>query len=125
LKKNITNDTNEFLKTCVNLLEDKHVIDIKVYDVREKSSITDFFLVGSVRNDRQMKAAGGNLVRQLKKLGIKSSHKDGEMDNTWVVLDFIDCIIGLLNCWIIELLDYWIIGLFDLPTFRPFDFLTF
>jgi len=97
LIKKIAKDTNELIKTCVNLLEDKHVIDIKIYDVREKSSITDFFLIGSVRNDRQMKAAGGNLVRQLKKLGIKSSHKDGEMDNTWVVLDFIDCIIHLFT----------------------------
>ncbi len=97
MQNKISKDTKELLKTCVNLLEDKHVIDIKGYDVRGKSSITDFFLIGSVRNDRQMKAAGGNLIRQLKKLGIKSSHKDGEMDNTWVVLDYIDCIIHLFT----------------------------
>ena len=83
------------LEKCVELLSDKHVSDMRAYDVRGVSSITDFFLIGSVNNDRQMKAAGGNLTRQLKKLGIKPFHKDGEMQNSWVVLDYLDCIVHL------------------------------
>lgn len=93
-KKNKYEGEN-LLKLCVELLSDKHVFDLKAFDVREVSSITDFFLIGSVNNDRQMKAAGGNLTRQLKKLGIKPLHKDGEMQSSWVVLDYLDCIVHL------------------------------
>ncbi len=83
------------LNACVELLSDKHVFNLQAFDVRDVSSITDFFLIGSVNNDRQMKAAGGNLTRQLKKQGIKPLHKDGEMQNSWIVLDYLDCIIHL------------------------------
>ncbi len=85
----------DLLKVCVELLSDKHVFNLQAFDVRGVSSITDFFLIGSVNNDRQMKAAGGNLTRQLKKQGIKPFHKDGEMQNSWIVLDYLDCIVHL------------------------------
>ncbi len=96
MSKKIIYEGETLLNKCVELLSDKHVFDLQAYDVRGVSSITDFFLIGSVNNDRQMKAAGGNLTRQLKKLGIKPLHKDGEMqDNSWVVLDYLDCIVHL------------------------------
>ena len=85
----------DLLKLCVELLSDKHVFNLQAFDVRGVSSITDFFLIGSVNNDRQMKAAGENLTRQLKKQGIKPFHKDGGMQNSWIVLDYLDCIVHL------------------------------
>lgn len=88
----------ELLKQCVQLLGDKHVVDLRGYDVRGVSSITDYYLVGSVRNDRQMKAAGQNLTRQLKLMGAHALHKDGELNSsTWVALDYIDCIVHLFT----------------------------
>lgn len=95
MPKKIKYENENLLKKCVELLSDKHVFDLKAYDVRGKSSITDFFLIGSVNNDRQMKAAGYNLTKQLKKLGVKPFHKDGETQNFWVVLDYLDCIVHL------------------------------
>ena len=86
------------LKLCAQLLGDKHVDNLRAYDVRGVSSITDYYLVGSVRNDRQMKAAGQNLTRQLKRQGIHALHKDGELSsNSWVVLDYLDCIVHLFD----------------------------
>ncbi len=87
----------DLLAQCHLLLQDKHVLDLRAYDVRGRSAITDFYLVGSVRNDRQMKAAGQNLTRQLKKLGVRALHKDGEMGSAWIVLDFVDCIVHLFT----------------------------
>lgn len=87
----------ELLAHCCVLLQDKHVLNLRAYDVRNLSTITDFYLVGSVRNDRQMKAAGQNLTRQLKKLGVRAMHKDGEFGSSWIVLDFVDCIVHLFT----------------------------
>ena len=86
------------LKLCAQLLGDKHVDNLRAYDVRGVSPITDYYLVGSVRNERQMKAAGQNLTRQLKRQGIHAFHKDGELSgNSWVVLDYLDCIVHLFD----------------------------
>lgn len=87
----------DLLAQCCLLLQDKHVINLRAYDVRGRSAITDFYLVGSVRNDRQMKAAGQNLTRQLKKLGVRAMHKDGTMGSAWIVLDYVDCIVHLFT----------------------------
>ena len=87
------------LTLCMQLLGDKHVDDLRAYDVRGVSTITDYYLVGAVRNERQMKAAGQNLTRQLKLTGIHAMHKDGELaSNSWVVLDYVDCIVHLFSC---------------------------
>ncbi len=88
----------ELVALCVKLLEDKHVQNLCAYDVREHSSITDYYLVGAVRNPRQMKAAGDNLTRQLKKRGVRMIHQDGQTtDNSWVVLDYLECIVHLFT----------------------------
>ncbi|NLF38295.1 ribosome silencing factor [bacterium] len=87
----------ELLELCATLLGDKHVLDMHAYDMRGRSSITDFYLVGTVRNSRQMKAAAVNLTQQLKKLGVRPLHRDGGMLSTWVVLDYLDCIVHLFT----------------------------
>jgi ribosome-associated protein len=81
----------------VRLLQDKHVLALRGYDVRGVSSITDYYLVGAVRNERQMKAAGQNVTRQLKKRGVHALHRDGSMHGPWVVLDYVDCIVHLFT----------------------------
>ena len=73
------------------------MFDIRAYDVRGISSITDYLVVGTVRNDRQMQAAAQNLTRQLKKLGVRPLHADCEMQNIWIVLDYVDCIVHLFT----------------------------
>ena len=98
MAKSVYPEGKEILQKCLHLLDDKHVIDLRAYDVRGESPITDYFLVGGVRNERQMKAAGQNLVRQLKLQGIKPYHTDGPLNSTtWVVLDYVDCIIHLFS----------------------------
>ena len=98
MAKSVYPEGKEILQKCLHLLDDKHVIYLRAYDVRGESPITDYFLVGGVRNERQMKAAGQNLVRQLKLQGIKPYHTDGPLNSTtWVVLDYVDCIIHLFS----------------------------
>ena len=86
----------EIVFTYRSLLEDKQVSDIKIYDVRGFSPITDFFIVGSVRNERQMQAAGQNLLKELKDLGVKPYSADETLSgSTWVAVDLVDTIVQI------------------------------
>jgi len=87
----------ELLNLCIRHLADKHISDLRAYDVQGVSSLTDFYLVGTARNERQMKAAGQNLTRQLKKHGVRALHQDGQLSGAWVVLDYVDCIVHLFS----------------------------
>ena len=88
----------EIVFTYRKLLEDKLVSDIKIYDVRGFSPITDFFIVGSVRNERQMQAAGQNLLKELKGMGVKPYSADETLSgNNWVAVDLVDVIVHLFT----------------------------
>lgn len=88
----------EIVFTYRSLLEDKQVSDIKIYDVRGFSPITDFFIVGSVRNERQMQAAGQNLLKELKGMGVKPYSADETLSgNNWVAVDLVDVIVHLFT----------------------------
>ncbi|MBR5946836.1 ribosome silencing factor [bacterium] len=88
----------EIVFTYRKLLEDKQVSDIKIYDVRGFSPITDFFVVGSVRNERQMQAAGQNLLKELKNMGVKPYSADETLSgNNWVAVDLVDVIVHLFT----------------------------
>jgi len=88
----------EIVFTYRKLLEDKQVSDIKIYDVRGFSPITDFFIVGSVRNERQMQAAGQNLLKELKGMGVKPYSADETLSgNNWVAVDLVDVIVHLFT----------------------------
>ena len=88
----------EIVFTYRSLLEDKQVSDIKIYDVRGFSPNTDFFIVGSVRNERQMQAAGQNLLKELKGMGVKPYSADETLSgNNWVAVDLVDVIVHLFT----------------------------
>jgi len=98
MPKNAIKKNDNLVKDCTAALEEKQVANIAVYDVRGKSPITDYFIVGTVKNERQAKAAGQNLLRQLKNIGVKPFHSDTVLDSsTWTVIDYIDVIIHLFT----------------------------
>lgn len=85
----------EIVTLAVSAIEDKLGKDVKVYDVRGKSSITDFFLVASAASAPQLKAISQSISVGLKQEGVMAHRKGGEPDSGWIVLDYIDMVIHL------------------------------
>ena len=57
-------EKKEFL---VKRLDELKISDIKVLDVRKKSSIADYIIIGSGTSDRQIESAIGYIRSDLKK----------------------------------------------------------
>ena len=70
-------------------LEDNKAADVKTYDVRGKSGITDFFVVATGAAAPHLKA----LVRELP----KAQRLSGEPDSGWVVADYIDVVVHVFS----------------------------
>jgi ribosome-associated protein len=67
---------------------EKKAWDPVVIDVREQTSIADYFVICEGETDRQVRAIADGMVeaakaKQLRPLGI-----DGQTDATWILLDF-------------------------------------
>jgi ribosome-associated protein len=63
--------------------------DIKVYDVRGKSGITDFFVVATGAAAPHLKA----LVKALP----KAYRTAGDPDSGWIVSDFVDVVVHVFS----------------------------
>jgi len=90
-KKTVKKDpTLEVVKTCFKALDDKKAEDIKVFDVRGKSPITNYFIVASATSEPHLRALSNELEKTLKDLGVKAVGRDFNTGSGWVVVDAFD-----------------------------------
>ncbi len=67
---------------------DKKAWDCVVLDVREKTSLADYFVICEGETDRQVRAIADGMVAAAKKLDRRPLGVDGYEDAGWVLLDF-------------------------------------
>jgi ribosome-associated protein len=72
---------------------DKLAVDIVAFDVSEQLAVADAFLVCSAPNDRQVRAIVDAIQERLAAQGVKPAHREGERENRWVLLDYLDVVV--------------------------------
>ena len=76
---------------------DKQADRIVVLDVRELIVITDFFIIVSGTNERQVKTIAEDVEKALRDLGAKPVRREGEAGASWLLLDFIDVVVHVFE----------------------------
>lgn len=71
----------------------KKAENMKILDLHEISSFTDYFVVCSGHSDRQVQAIADSIVIQLKEDGFSPISVEGYREGRWVVVDFGDVVI--------------------------------
>ena len=71
--------------------------DVKVLDLRNLTTMTDYFIICSADSDTQVKAIADEVDGGLREEGIKSWHKEGYKALPWVLLDFVDVIVHVFK----------------------------
>ena len=72
---------------------DRLATNIVAFDVSEQLSITDVFLIASGRNERQVGAIVDAVEEALLAVGVKAARREGERENRWVLLDYLDFVV--------------------------------
>lgn len=67
--------------------------DIVALDVSEKLAITDIFLIISAANERQVGAVVDAVDEALFTAGTKRTRREGERENRWVLLDYLEVVV--------------------------------
>jgi ribosome-associated protein len=78
---------------AVRAAEDKKVADLVVLDLRKASGFTDYFVIGSGANARQVRAIADAVVEALSGDGVKPAHIEGYDRAEWILLDYFDFIV--------------------------------
>lgn len=77
--------------------ESKKALDVKVLNLQEISSFTDFFLICSGTNPRQNHAISDEIGEQLASLGIKPVSTEGYQSANWILMDYGDFVIHVFS----------------------------
>jgi len=85
------------LDLAVDALDELKAIDLKVLDVRELTSVTDYMVIASGNSDRQVKALADNLVQKAKDGGHRPLGIEGDQAAEWVLVDLVDVVVHVMS----------------------------
>jgi ribosome-associated protein len=90
-------ELDERICTALRAASDKKALDLVVLDLREIASFTDYFLITSGTNVRQVQAIADEVVEQLKKQGTRAARVEGYNTAEWVLVDYGDFILHVFE----------------------------
>jgi ribosome-associated protein len=78
---------------AIGAAEDKKAVDLVVLDLRKAAGFTDFFVMASGTNTRQVRAIADGVMEALAEEGVKPAHVEGYDRSEWILLDYFDFIV--------------------------------
>jgi len=86
-------ELDERVRLALHAAGEKKAHDLVVLDLREVASFTDYFVIASGTNVRQVQAVADEVQEQLRRrLGVKPARVEGYNSAEWVLLDYGDFI---------------------------------
>ena len=73
---------------CARAALDKKAENLKLLDLTELSSFTEYFVICSGTSDRQVQAIADAVADAMKQEGVQCLAQDGYSEGRWVVMDF-------------------------------------
>ena len=83
------------VERAIRAAEDKKAIELVVLDLRKAAGFTDFFVICSGTNPRQIRAIADATVEALADDGVKPAHVEGYDRSEWILLDYFDFIVHI------------------------------
>ena len=77
---------------AVDAAANKKAEDIVLLDIRELTSMADYFVICSASSDRQLKSVVEGIEQDLNGEGVRPVHVEGDQGSGWVLVDFGDVI---------------------------------
>lgn len=90
---------------CAKAADETKAENIHIWDMRGVSNLTDFVVLCSGTSMPQLRAILRDVADKVQEVhGVKPTHTEGKADTRWVVLDFIDVVVHVMDQ---ELRDYY------------------
>lgn len=87
----------ELAEKILKILEDKKGIDIVNIDIKEKSSLADYFIIASGTSNTHIKALADNVEEELKKENIYPNKIEGYNTGIWILMDYGEVVIHIFT----------------------------
>ena len=85
------------IRLALHAAVDKKAIDLTVLDLRGVATFTDYFIIATGANKRQMQAVADEIVEQLKRRGSPAARVEGYRAAEWILIDYGDFIVHVFD----------------------------
>jgi ribosome-associated protein len=83
------------IKAAIAAADDKQARDLVVLDLAKADGFTDYFVICSGTNPRQIRAIADGVMEALAVDGGKPAHVEGYERSEWILLDYFDFIVHI------------------------------
>ncbi len=90
-------EANKTAQVVIDSLTSRKAYDIVKIDVKEKTSLADYFIIASARSTTQVKSLAEFCEAKAEEAGAKVLRKEGIQDGRWAIIDFGDVILHIFN----------------------------
>jgi ribosome-associated protein len=92
-KKKLTGEIAKAVRAAL----DKKAMEVVVLDLRQTPAFTDFFLLCSGQNQRQVHAIADAVEEALRAAKVRPNHVEGYDRGDWVLMDFFSFIVHVFT----------------------------
>lgn len=89
--------TEKMLKIITESADNRGGADIQVLDIRNKTSIADYFVIVSGNSTPQLNAIAEEIDDNMAKEGFETYHNEGNGQSRWIILDYADIIVHIFR----------------------------
>ncbi len=91
-------DSRRLALLCRELADNKKAENIVILDVRELSSVTDYFVIAAGTSEPHLRAIVDEIADRLREdYDLRPKAIDGTLKAAWVVLDYFDVIVHVMR----------------------------
>ena len=85
------------VETAARAALDKKAEDIVALDLRPAASFTDYFLLASGANQKQILAIADAVLETLRAAGLRPNHTEGYPRQEWILLDYAGLVVHVFT----------------------------
>ena len=90
-------ESKDLAEKIVSVLLEKSGIDVRLYYVKEASSVTDYYVNVTGRSSTNVMALADEVTYQVGLLGREPNHTEGRDGRAWVLVDYTDVVLNVFD----------------------------
>lgn len=90
-------DPGQLARVAADIAYDKKASDVLLLDIRELTTIADYFIICNGNNARQIAAIAEAIEEEMKKQGARLLNREGVAESGWLILDYGDIIVHIFG----------------------------
>jgi ribosome-associated protein len=90
-------NSKQLAEEISGIMFSKKGYDVKLLDLQNVTTMTDYFLICSADSDTQVKAISDEIEKNLRDQGIKCWHREGYKALNWILLDYVDLVVHVFK----------------------------